>query len=140
MKQNSKNPIRVLDKWRLYKASDNGFLVKTPKETIEHFYTKALAETYLITEFFNQFKRPTNNKGGKSISKKKQAFQKDLESMNHDRLMEMSLLESNKKVRLLFDYKYTRLYVVFDGSTNQSYKAQKLLDAEWFYRKLLRAS
>jgi len=79
-------------------------------------------------------------RNSKKNQKKKRTFHKGMESMNYARLMDMSLLESNKKVRLLYDYKYTKLYVVFDGTTNQSYRADKLVDAEWFYRKLLAAN
>ena len=74
----------------------------------------------------------------KRSSKKHQgAFHKNLEVMTYNRIMQMQILESEHKIRFLYDYRNSRLYVVFDGRTNQSYYAQSYSQAEKFYNKLV---
>jgi translation initiation factor IF-3 len=72
-------------------------------------------------------------------NKKKQqgAFHKNLETMTYNKIMQMQILESEQKIRFLFDGRNSKFYVIFDGRTNQSYYAKSHAQAQRFYNRLV---
>lgn len=66
---------------------------------------------------------------------------KQLELLNPSLLKKMSILDSDKKkkIRLLFDFRDSLMFIAFDGRKNQAHYHESLTVVEAFYRKLFRA-
>ncbi|WP_046756478.1 hypothetical protein [Kordia jejudonensis] len=69
--------------------------------------------------------------------KNKQKLPRKLEVMTPVLLKKMKVLESKNKVRLLFDFNNSQMFIAFNGATNQSYYSANLNIAELFYKKLV---
>ena len=135
--QNKLLPLRQLEDWILYKVSNDEFLVKSPNESLESFTKKSDAERHMLYGFFNQHSRPFH-KVAKTTSKKvkKKSTPKNMESMTDKRIMTMSILDSEKKIRFLYDYN-TQNYIVFNGALNQTHFAQSFQKAERYFNHLV---
>ena len=73
-------------------------------------------------------------------TKKQQgAFQKNLEIITNKRIESMSILDSEKHIRLLQDFE-TGFYVVFNGRLNQSFYAKSYQMAEKRFNHLIALS
>lgn len=135
--QNKLLPLRQLEDWFLYQISDNEFLVKSPDGSLASFSKKSDAERHMLYSFFDQYARPFH-KMYKMTSKKvtKKQTTKNMENMTDKRIMAMSILDSEKKIRLLYDYQ-TQNYIVFNGALNQTFFAQSFQKAERYFNHLV---
>ncbi|MEP0264199.1 hypothetical protein [Dokdonia sp.] len=77
----------------------------------------------------------------KRTQKPQGAFHKNLEQMTYNRIMNMTILKSDRKIRFLHDNRdknnKTNMYVVFDGRTNQTHYATTYQQAEKRYNYLV---
>lgn len=135
--QNKLLPLRQLEDWILYKVSENEFLVTSPDGTLSSFPKKSDAERHMLYSFFDQHARPFH-KASKLISKKrnKKYSSLNMERMTDKRIMSMSILNSEKKIRLLYEYQ-TQNYIVFNGGLNQTFYTQSFQQADRYFNHLV---
>lgn len=73
-------------------------------------------------------------KNRKRTQKPQGAFHKNLEQITYNRIMNMTILDSQGKIRFLHDNKDKKgrsdMYIVFDGRTNQTHYAVSYQAAE----------
>jgi len=65
------------------------------------------------------------------------AFHNNLENMTYNQIMNMTILDSNFKIRFLHDIHDTKFYVAFDGRTNMTYFSKSYQQAETRFNYLV---